>query len=76
MNKFDLSEKQEIYKIPMGGENIPFYWQEDVKEFIRLSWEKFCECRDKTDIWDNERWEDFENMFEKEIDKLCGEKLK
>lgn len=35
MVKFNLSDKQEIYKIPMGGENIPFYWEKDVQELIR-----------------------------------------
>jgi len=35
---------------------------------------EFAKCRDKTDIWaDEERWNKFEKMFKKEIDKLSKE---
>ena len=52
--------------------------EEDVKKMFDDYNEKlkkeFAKCRDKTDIWaDEERWNKFEKMFKKEIDKLSKE---
>ncbi len=33
----------------------------------------FDDCADKTDIWDNERYGKFRNMFLKEVKKLAGD---
>ena len=45
-------------------------------KFIRLLKEEFDNCRDKTDVWeDEERWNKFEKMFKKKIKELVGEKL-
>lgn len=35
MKEFEkLTDVQEVYKIPMGGEDIPFYWEEHIKQII------------------------------------------
>lgn len=51
------------------------YWKKDVKEFIKNEWKCFIECRDKTDVWGDERWNKFEKMFKKERNKLAGDAL-
>ncbi len=35
----------------------------------------FDDCADKTDIWDNERYDKFRKMFLKEVKKLAGKSL-
>ena len=49
---------------------------EDVYVFIGLLKKEIDVCADKTDIWDNERWDKFRSFFKKAIDKLAGEVLK
>ena len=37
--------------------------------------EEFKYCRDKTDIWADERWNKFERLFNKGINKIFGAEL-
>ena len=63
--EFKLIEKIEITNFPKEEViRVKF-----IKEFIRLLKEDFKDCRDKTDIWDSERWKKFEKMFMKKFDK-------
>ena len=51
-----------------------YYYDEDIKEFIKLLKEEFEKCRDKTDVWaDEERWNKFEKMFKKKLKELAGD---
>ena len=45
------------------------------KEFIKNIKATFDDCADKTDIWDNKRWNKFRKILRKEIDKLAGDDL-
>ena len=64
------------YRFVVMGIDEWAYREEDVKLFIRRLNKDFDDCRDKTDIWDSERWDKFEKMFRKRIVKLAGDKLK
>ena len=76
-DEFNLSEKikEHFYDVDAHA-MAPFIDLIDVKEFIRLLKKSIDESADKTDIWDNERWNNFRRILRKEIDKLAGEKLK
>jgi hypothetical protein len=47
-----------------------------VKEAEKELKEEFGNCRDKTDIWDNERWGKFEKMFRMKIKEVFNGKAK
>ena len=47
----------------------------DVKQFIKELKKSIDESADKTDIWDNERWDKFRKILRKDIDKLAGDEL-
>ena len=76
-DEFNLSEKikEHFYDVDAHA-MAPFIDLIDVKKFIRLLRKSIDESADKTDIWDNERWNNFRRILRKEIDKLAGEKLK
>ena len=86
MTDFNLSDKQ--YN-NIGGEDIgaEVYLEEDVKEFIRLLKGYVDNIRDSYGCHDcviygqspdteAPCWHEFIENISKEIDKLCGEKLK
>jgi hypothetical protein len=68
MKEFNLSENYDM------DEGI-VYHEEDIKEFIRLLKKAFTDSADKTDIWDNERYNDFKKTFIKKVNELAGDKL-
>jgi len=81
--EFDLSKKIKcveagaVSELPLGTDyDYEMIFTKDFKEFIRLLKEEFGNCRDKTDVWaDEERWDKFERMFEKKLNKLAGKEL-
>ena len=76
-DEFNLSEKikEHFYDVDAHA-MAPFIDLIDVKKFIRLLRKSIDESADESDIWDNERWNNFRRILEKKIDKLAGDKLK
>ena len=48
---------------------------DDVKDCIKQINKSIDESADKTDIWDNERWDKFRRVLRKEIKNIVGGKL-
>jgi len=73
--EFNLSEKEQALGTLAGASyGTKIYYPEDVKEFIRLLKDKIkhMSVDESMDYYDNCNFAD----FEREIDKLAGEKLK
>ena len=56
------------------------YWKDRYDKLTKEFQEKIKKlkkemdiCRDKTDIWDNEKWDSFAKMFKKKIKEIFGE---